>query len=109
GDYSYNSAALRDAIESARNAGIIFVAACGNDNNNNDINPLYPASFKLDNIIAVAATTRTDAKPVWSNYGPTNVHLGAPGYPIFSCWHTRDSACQYFNRTSTAAPHVARV
>ncbi|PYI81124.1 MAG: hypothetical protein DME26_20325, partial [Verrucomicrobia bacterium] len=109
GDYSYNSAALRDAIQSARNAGIIFVAACGNDNNNNDINPLYPASFKLDNIIAVAATTRIDARAVWSNYGPTNVHLGAPGDPIFSCWHTSDSAYQYFNGTSTAAPHVAGV
>jgi PKD repeat protein len=109
GDYSYNSTALRDAIDSARNAGIIFVAACGNDNNNNDVNPLYPASFKLDNVVAVAATTRTDGKAVFSNYGATSVHLGAPGDPIFSCWNTSDSAYQYFSGTSMAAPHVAGV
>jgi subtilisin family serine protease len=44
GDPSFGSAALRDAIGSARNAGILFVAAGGNSQGNNDATPLYPAS-----------------------------------------------------------------
>src|SRR5258708_3803288 len=85
GDYSFTSAALRDAINNLRDAGIIFVAAAGNNNNNNDAVSLFPASYEFDNILAVTATDRTDAKASFSNYGGTTVHLGAPGSPIFSC------------------------
>jgi subtilisin family serine protease len=42
------SAALRDAITDARDADILFIAAAGNDANNNDNNPFYPASYKGD-------------------------------------------------------------
>jgi large repetitive protein len=106
GWYGENSAALRDAIRTAGNAGIIFVAATGNNSNNNDTNPLYPASFDLDNILAVAATTRADQIADWSNFGPTRVHLGAPGEEILSCGHTNDSAYRHWIGTSMAAPHV---
>ncbi|HXT39119.1 MAG TPA: S8 family serine peptidase, partial [Candidatus Angelobacter sp.] len=106
GGYTFTSTALYDAINSARGAGIVFVAACGNDNNNNDANPLYPASYYLDNIIAVAATDRTDTKAWFSNYGATTVELGAPGSPIFSCWNGSDSDYRYLDGTSMAAPHV---
>jgi subtilisin family serine protease len=102
-----NSQALYDAIAGARDADIVFVAACGNSQNNNDITPLYPASYDLDNILAVAATTRADALASFSNFGQTTVDLGAPGEPIFSCWNTADNAYQYFVGTSMAAPHVA--
>ncbi|MGD8500909.1 MAG: S8 family peptidase, partial [Phycisphaerales bacterium] len=48
----FYSQALYDAIEDAGNAGVLFAAAAGNDwGNNNDVNPVYPASFDLDNII----------------------------------------------------------
>ncbi len=106
GSYTFTSAALFDAINSLRNAGILFVAACGNDNNDNDANPLYPASYALDNIIAVAATDRTDNRAWFSNYGAQNVHLGAPGAGIFSCWNGSDSDYRYLDGTSMAAPHV---
>ncbi|MBM3839507.1 MAG: hypothetical protein FJ398_16360 [Verrucomicrobia bacterium] len=43
GSYTFNSAAFRDAINSVRLAGIIFPAAAGNDNVNNDVTPLFPA------------------------------------------------------------------
>ncbi|HEY6168924.1 MAG TPA: S8 family peptidase [Verrucomicrobiae bacterium] len=109
GGYNFNSTALYDAIDSARAAGIIFVAACGNDANDNDSSPLYPASYHLDNIIAVAATTRNDELASWSNYGATNVHLGAPGLDIFSCWNTTDNAYQFYSGTSMAAAHVSGV
>ena len=107
GWYGENSSALRDAIQSAGNTGIIFVAACGNSAINNDTNPLNPASFNLDNIVAVAATTRADRLANWSSYGSTTVDLGAPGEEILSCGHTNDMSYRYWQGTSMAAPHVA--
>ena len=106
GSNSFQSLALRDAITSARDAGIIFVAAAGNSAADNDVAPLYPASYDLDNIISVAATTRTDDLASFSNYGATRVDLGAPGDPIFSCWNNADDGYQYFSGTSMAAPNV---
>ena len=102
--------ALHDAIASARDAGILFVAACGNDGTDNDVHPLYPASYTdLDNIIAVAATDRNDSKASFSNYGGNTVHLGAPGQDIFSCWNGSDSDYRYLSGTSMATPHVVGV
>ncbi|MBE0546009.1 MAG: S8 family serine peptidase [Verrucomicrobia bacterium] len=107
GSNSFHSLALRDAIASARDADIIFVAAAGNAAGNNDVAPLYPASYDLDNIISVAATTRTDALAFFSNYGATTVDLGAPGAPVFSCWNSSNNAYQNLSGTSMAAPIVA--
>src|SRR5713226_6285685 len=102
------SQALHDAIASARDAGIIFVAACGNDGTDNDAHPLYPASYTdLDNILAVAATDRTDTRAGFSNFGATTVALGAPGTAIFSCWKGSDSDYSELNGTSMAANHVS--
>ena len=102
--------ALHDAIASARDAGILFVAACGNDGTDNDGHPLYPASYTdLDNIIAVAATDRNDTKAFFSNYGANTVHLGAPGQDIFSCWNGSDSDYRYLSGTSMATAHVVGV
>src|SRR5437879_8115702 len=106
GSTTVSCTALRVAIASLRQAGIIFVAAAGNSSQDNGVNPIYPASYDLDNIISVAATTRNDDLAVFSNYGATTVDLGAPGDPIFSCWNTSDSAYRYFQGTSMAAPHV---
>ncbi len=78
------SEALRDAIEAAGDAGILFVAAAGNAGSDNDASPSYPASYDLPNIISVAATTRTDALASFSNFGETSVDLGAPGQSILS-------------------------
>ena len=100
--------ALGDAVNSLRDAGIIFVAAAGNSAGDNDANPLYPAAYSqtLDNVIAVAATDRNDNLAFFSNYGLHTVQLGAPGYPVFSCWNGSDSDYQYYQGTSMAAPHV---
>jgi len=79
GGYGYDQA-LRDAIEEAGNAGILFCAAAGNDTNNNDgSNPHYPSSYDVPNIIAVAASDNNDQLTSWSNYGATSVDLAAPG------------------------------
>ena len=70
--------ALHDAIASARDAGILFVAACGNDDTDNDVHPLYPASYAdLDNLIAVARTRRTSERP-----GRTSFHAGTAATAI---------------------------
>lgn len=107
GGYSFESPALRDAIGTLRESGIIVTAAAGNDNSNNDTMPLYPASYPFDNIVAVAATTRTDARAGYSNFGATTVDLGAPGSPVFSTWAGADNDYRYNEGTSMAAPHVA--
>jgi subtilisin family serine protease len=105
----FTSEALQDAIASARDAGIIFSAAAGNAANDNDVAPVYPASYDLDNIVAVAATTRTDELAAFSNFGATSVDLAAPGTEIGSCWNSSDTAYQIFAGTSTATPHVSGV
>ena len=107
GDPDYNSQALYDAIASARDAGIIVVCACGNESLNNDLTPLYPASFSLNNIISVAATTRRDELASFSCYGPSTVDLGAPGDTIASCGNDSNTSYQYRSGTSMAAPAVA--
>jgi serine protease len=106
------SQSLYDAINASKGAGHIFVAAAGNGGrdqigDNNDSSPYYPASYNLDNIIAVAATTSSDGRASFSNYGPTSVDLGAPGVNIASTYPTNSYA--YMSGTSMAAPHVAGI
>jgi subtilisin family serine protease len=106
GDPSFTSTALYDAVDRARQAGVLFIAAAGNSNGDNDTLPLYPASYPLDNVIAVLATDRSDERAGWSNYGANTVHLGAPGAPVFSCWNGSDTDYRNFDGTSMAAPQV---
>jgi len=76
---------MKDTIDTLGDAGILFVAAAGNESNDNDgSNPSYPASYSCDNIIAVAATDQNDKLASYSNYGATTVDLGAPGSNILS-------------------------
>ncbi len=99
-----------DAFLRARNAGVLVVAAAGNDGINND-SPfqLYPSSYQLDNIISVAALDRRDGLATFSNYGRTNVHLGAPGVEILSTHNAADNAYRSMDGTSMASAHVAGV
>jgi len=80
----YDGDFLSQAIELAGEAGIIFCAAAGNQGRNNDTRPVYPASYNLPNIIAVAASTAADSLASFSNYGAASVHLAAPGVNILS-------------------------
>jgi len=98
------SQALSDAIDAQRQRGILFIAAAGNANSDNDITPLYPASYYLPNIVAVASTTRTDARSSFSNYGRGTVHVGAPGSEILSS--VKNGSYGVFSGTSMATPHV---
>ncbi|MBK1641108.1 hypothetical protein CKO12_04310 [Chromatium okenii] len=80
---------MEAATKKLGDVGIVFVAAAGNAQNDNDKKPSYPAGYNLPNVISVAATDDTDSLAWYSNYGATSVDLGAPGSAILSTyWST---------------------
>jgi subtilisin family serine protease len=93
-DSAAYSQSLSNAIHSARNAGIIFVASCGNGppSRNVDLTPRYPSCYTIDNIVSVAYTDRNDALGFLSNYGATNVDLAAPGDQVYSTYANSDTS-----------------
>ena len=101
------SQALLDAIQRAREAGIIFVAAAGNNGADTDIMPHYPSSYPVDNVVSVAASTRYDNLAYFSNYGLNSVDLAAPGESMTSTHFINDSDYLSLSGTSMAAPHVS--
>ena len=103
------SQALFDAIAAARDQGVLFVAAAGNESGNNDVAPHYPSNYPLDNMVSVAALNRQDKLADFSNYGVETVHLGAPGVAIQSSTSGSDTEYKLFSGTSMAAPHVSGV
>jgi hypothetical protein len=96
-----------DAFVASGDAGVVSIAAAGNRGANADETPHYPASFRLDTIVAVAATTSTDTLASFSNYGILNAQVGAPGQLIYST--IRGNAYGLMSGTSMATPHVAGV
>lgn len=110
GGGGYNPA-LIEAIERAKNADILFVAAAGNADNNNDVNPSisYPSAYPNENIIAVGASDWQNNKASFSSYGKTTVDIFAPGTGIVSTvpssQHT--STYAFYSGTSMATPHVS--
>jgi hypothetical protein len=99
------SQALYDAIGAHEQAGMLFVAAAGNDyGSNNDVTPHYPSSYDHANIIAVLATNRLDQRASFSNYGPRSVDVGAPGQDIYST--LPGNSYGLLSGTSMATPHV---
>lgn len=101
------SQALFEAIQRAQEAGIVFVAAAGNENNNNDTFATYPAGYKLDNVISVGAMDRNGKRASFSNYGKKSVHVFAPGVDIFST--VPNGKYESMSGTSMATPMVSGV
>lgn len=96
--------ALYDAIGASRSVGHVFVASAGNNGQNSDVAPAYPAAYDLDNIISVAAMDNNDVRASFSNYGAISCDLGAPGVNVLSTYGT---SYAYLSGTSMAGPHVA--
>lgn len=90
------SLAQYDAMSAAHTAGVLVVAAAGNEKSDNDNVPSFPANFSapsvcngpqkaaLPNVIAVAATDQNDELAGFSNFGSTTVQVAAPGVRINS-------------------------
>lgn len=97
--------AMYSAISAANSQHQLFIAAAGNETNNNDTNPSYPSNYELPNVIAVAATGSSDALASYSNYGATQVDLAAPGSLIYST--APSNSYQILSGTSMATPHVS--
>ncbi|MGW2379442.1 S8 family peptidase [Streptomyces sp. NPDC001658] len=109
------SSATQSAINGAVNRGTTVVVAAGNDNDNvANHNP-----GNCNNVISVAATSRTGAKASYSNYGSL-VDISAPGGQtstgtangILSTLNSgtktpTSESYAYYQGTSMATPHIA--
>jgi len=109
GSYS-PSETLRAALAEAATVGILVIAPAGDDANDNDQNPYYPASYgsapaNLPNVIAVTATSKSDGHQPTANIGATSVQLGAPGAGNLSTFP--NDQYKSYGQSEAAAAHVA--
>src|SRR5258707_2261129 len=100
-DLSYPSPALSQAISRANKAGVVLVAAAGNENTSASV---YPASIS-GSVVGIASTTDWDARSSFSNYGPADVWIAAPGEYVISTYPGRTYGSQ--SGTSFSSPLVA--
>lgn len=83
-----SSQSLKNAIQRAQDAGVLFVAAAGNSGLNHDQQPSYPAAYPNDIILSVAATDHKDTLAAFSDYSTTCMDVAAPGVGIMSTFPT---------------------
>lgn len=98
------SSALDKAVANSIKAGVHYVVAAGNEDQNAcDVSPA-----RGDKALTVGATDKRDQRASFSNWGSC-VDIFAPGVDITSAWHTSNSKTNTISGTSMAAPHVAGV
>ena len=105
------SKAITDAIARANSAGILFIAAAGNEGRDCDASDCSPGNTALANVITVASIGSTGQLSAFSNRGARKVHLGAPGESVLSTVPVATgggvtSGYGIASGTSMAAPHV---
>lgn len=98
---------LEDSIKAANLAGITFVAAAGNEADNNDMTGSFPANFEVENVISVGSYSPMGFRSSFSNYGLRSVHVMAPGSYIVSTYPGGGN--KTMSGTSMATPHIAGV
>jgi subtilisin family serine protease len=92
--------ASRDAYQAAWDAGVLIVAAAGNEGYEDP--DLWPAGYPT--VMAISAMDSNDEIPYWSNYGD-EIELAAPGVSIYSCY--KKGKYTTMSGTSMACPHVS--
>ena len=93
--------ATEAAIRNSITDGVVYGIASGNDN----ANACNYTPARVSQAITVNATTRTDARASFSNYG-TCTDIFAPGQEITSAWNSSNTATNTISGTSMATPHV---
>jgi subtilisin family serine protease len=104
-----SSATVNDAVGRLFAAGVPVIVAAGNGNmggKEQDACGYSPAGAR--DAYTVGATTSSDSKTSWSNYGNC-VNIFAPGASITAAWYTSNTATRTISGTSMASPHVAGV
>ena len=103
------------AIDDARDAGVLVVAAAGNDGvdvdgsgaDGLDTTRFYPCAFPQDNVVCVAASDQADEWALFSSYGATSVDLAAPGTNVLST--TYFDGFDVMSGTSMATPQASGI
>ncbi|MFC8362762.1 S8 family peptidase [Streptomyces griseorubiginosus] len=96
------SSTLDTAVRNSIASGVTYAVAAGNSSAN--ASSYSPA--RVTEAITVGATTSTDARASYSNYGSV-LDIFAPGSSITAGWYTSDTATNTISGTSMATPHVA--
>lgn len=100
--------ALKAAMVEAQEAGILVVAAAGNDGMNLEDSPVFPASYHLDNVVSVAALNNNEeALLEESNYGAESVAVATLGEEVLGPYPSNHYAT--LTGTSAAAAIVSGV
>ncbi|WP_086799540.1 S8 family peptidase [Streptomyces caniscabiei] len=97
-----SSTAIDTAVRNSISSGVTYAVAAGNSSAN--ASSYSPA--RVTEAITVGATTNTDARASYSNYGSV-LDIFAPGSSITAGWYTSDTATNTISGTSMATPHVA--
>src|SRR5229473_1412294 len=100
-DLSSSSPALSKAVSYANKAGVVLVAAAGNENTNSRV---YPAALN-GYVVGIASTTDWDSRSSFSNYGSYDVWIAAPGEYVISTYPGGTYASS--SGTSFSSPLVA--
>ena len=98
------SSSLNQAVNNSVAAGVVYAVAAGN----NGANACNYSPASAVSALTIGATTNTDARSSFSNYGSC-VDLFAPGSGIYSSTISGTNTYASWNGTSMATPHVAGV
>jgi subtilisin family serine protease len=95
------SSTVDTAVNNSVNNGVFYAVAAGNGNQD----ACYTSPARAANVYTVGATTSSDARSSFSNFGSC-LEIFAPGSAITSAWYTSDTATNVLDGTSMATPHV---
>jgi subtilisin family serine protease len=104
------SGPVDDAVKALVASGVVLAVAAGNGWGNGTVGAdacMFPIA-NVPEAITVAASTATDTRTTWTNYGSC-VDVFAPGSSILSSTFDNDSSSGTKSGTSMSTPHVAGV